>query len=84
MKIRSLGIAVLVGIAAVSVMAQEKDLRKTPIKHVLLISVDGMHSIDFQNCSKGIAGVNSGEPYLLLAAEVPVPTKNLVRTDFGS
>ena len=33
------------------------------IKHVLLLSIDGMHAIDFYNCSHGIAGVNDGEPY---------------------
>lgn len=33
------------------------------IRHVLLISIDGMHSIDFTNCEKGISGVNGGEPY---------------------
>jgi hypothetical protein len=35
----------------------------TRIKHVLLISIDGMHSVDFLNCSKGISGVNNGAPY---------------------
>jgi hypothetical protein len=33
------------------------------IHHVLLISIDGMHALDYENCSKGISGVNSGEPY---------------------
>lgn len=33
------------------------------IKHVLLISIDGMHSIDFINCAKGIPGVNGGDSY---------------------
>lgn len=33
------------------------------IRHVLLISVDGMHAVDFLNCSRGIAGVNDGNPY---------------------
>jgi hypothetical protein len=33
------------------------------IKHVLLISVDGMHAVDFLNCSHGIAGANNGAPY---------------------
>ena len=33
------------------------------IKHVLLLSVDGMHAVDFYNCSHGIAGVNNGNPY---------------------
>jgi len=30
------------------------------IKHVLLISIDGMHALDFINCAKGI---NGGAPY---------------------
>jgi hypothetical protein len=33
------------------------------IKRVLLISIDGMHAVDFYNCSHGITGVNSGRPY---------------------
>ncbi len=33
------------------------------IKHVLLISVDGMHAVDFRNCAAGVAGVKSGSPY---------------------
>jgi hypothetical protein len=31
--------------------------------HVLLISIDGMHSIDYRNCVNGMAGVNGGSPY---------------------
>ena len=33
------------------------------IKHVLLLSIDGMHAVDFYNCAHGIAGVNNGDPY---------------------
>ena len=33
------------------------------IKHVLLLSIDGMHAVDFYNCAHGITGANSGEPY---------------------
>jgi Type I phosphodiesterase / nucleotide pyrophosphatase len=33
------------------------------IKHVLLISIDGMHAVDFYNCARGIEGVNYGDPY---------------------
>jgi len=33
------------------------------IKHVLLISIDGMHAVDFLNCANGVDGVNGGEPY---------------------
>ena len=33
------------------------------IKHVLLLSIDGMHAVDFYNCAHGIEGVNGGDPY---------------------
>jgi hypothetical protein len=33
------------------------------IKHVLLISIDGMHAVDFFNCAHGIGGINGGAPY---------------------
>jgi hypothetical protein len=43
---------------------------KKDIQHVLLISVDGMHAVDFLNCSKGLAGVNGGQPYCPNLAEL--------------
>jgi Type I phosphodiesterase / nucleotide pyrophosphatase len=33
------------------------------VRHVLLISIDGMHVVDFINCSNGISGANNGMPY---------------------
>jgi len=33
------------------------------IKRVLLISIDGMHAVDFTNCAKGINTVDGGAPY---------------------
>jgi Type I phosphodiesterase / nucleotide pyrophosphatase len=33
------------------------------VQHVLLISIDGMHALDFINCANGIAGANGGAPY---------------------
>jgi hypothetical protein len=33
------------------------------IRHVLLLSIDGMHAVDFYNCSHGISGVDDGRPY---------------------
>ena len=33
------------------------------IRRVLLISIDGMHALDFINCAQGISGVNGGNPY---------------------
>src|SRR5271154_1625052 len=32
-------------------------------KRVLLISIDGMHAVDYLNCSKGISTVDEGKPY---------------------
>jgi hypothetical protein len=33
------------------------------VKHVVLISIDGMHAVDLYNCTHGIEGVNGGNPY---------------------
>jgi hypothetical protein len=40
------------------------------IKRVLLISIDGMHAVDFLNCSQGISGINGGNPYCPSLAEL--------------
>ncbi len=53
------GVSMLVLWLAASGLAQDGG----PIKHVLLISVDGMHAVDFLNCAKGVSGVNNGQPY---------------------
>ncbi len=34
-----------------------------PISHVLLVSIDGMHAVDYLNCSQGISTINNGKPY---------------------
>ncbi len=45
-------------------MAADKDAVGTEkIKHVLLLSIDGMHAVDFYNCANGNIHVNSGNPY---------------------
>src|ERR1700733_4934055 len=41
-----------------------------PIHHVLLISIDGMHALDFINCSQGIGTVNGGKPYCPTLSEL--------------
>jgi len=32
-------------------------------RHVLLISIDGMHALDYANCANGVASVNGGQSY---------------------
>src|SRR5579862_5150126 len=53
------------GLAAGPAPAQDngKNHGGSGIQHVLLISIDGMHAVDFINCTNGIAGANGGEPY---------------------
>jgi hypothetical protein len=40
------------------------------VRHVLLLSVDGMHVLDLINCARGISGANSGAPYCPNLAEL--------------
>jgi hypothetical protein len=37
--------------------------QRNGIRRVLLISVDGMHAVDFANCANGISTINNGAPY---------------------
>jgi len=39
-------------------------------RHVLLLSIDGMHALDFENCAKGISTINGGLPYCPNLAEL--------------
>ena len=63
MKTKMALLSVVAACLSVSAMAQDSDFAKGPIKRVLLISVDGMHAVDLQNCANGISTVNNGEPY---------------------
>jgi hypothetical protein len=51
------------------------------IKHVVLLSIDGMHAVDFYNCSHGIAGVNGGDPYCPNMAALSQTGINYVNTE---
>ena len=54
------------------------------IKHVLLISIDGMHAVDFENCANGISGANGGAPYCpTLAAAESAQVRSLDRRAEG-
>lgn len=53
--------------------SDESDFRAARIKHVLLLSIDGMHAVDFYNCAHGIEGVDGGArgaPYCPNMAEL--------------
>jgi hypothetical protein len=55
----SLAAACLTGTA----IAQSNNFLQGKIKRVLLISVDGMHAVDFLNCSKGMSTIDDGRPF---------------------
>jgi len=57
------GVLMVLMTMALLLAAQSSRAEDGKVKHVLLISVDGMHAVDFLNCSHGIAGANNGEPY---------------------
>jgi hypothetical protein len=68
MRIRTLGSVVPLGAALLTALftggaAAAQSAGNGNIKHVLLISVDGMHAVDFLNCAEGVKSVNDGNPY---------------------
>lgn len=75
-------LAVAVSTAPLSLSAQNPGSRRggrklgSSIQHVLLISVDGMHSLDYVNCAKGLNGVNGGAPYCPNLAALAVTGTN--------
>jgi hypothetical protein len=67
----AVGAGLLVASAGSQVHADsEEGHDKGGIQHVLLISIDGMHALDFINCAQGISGVNGGKPYCPNLAEL--------------
>lgn len=53
-------------LAASLAVAQDATVQKktsSGIQRVLLISIDGMHAVDFLNCANGIVTANGGQPY---------------------
>jgi Type I phosphodiesterase / nucleotide pyrophosphatase len=53
----------LVLVATSIAVAQTSGPGSGKIKHVLLLSIDGMHAVDLYNCVNGVSGANGGNPY---------------------
>ena len=61
---KTVALLVLVVVCSMgTAIASDDDSHQGHIKRVLLISIDGMHAVDFANCANGISTVNNGEPY---------------------
>jgi Type I phosphodiesterase / nucleotide pyrophosphatase len=79
---------ILAGVAVVMTLsplrygmaADANKVGTTKVKHVLLLSIDGMHAVDFYNCAHGIAGANGGEPYCPNMATLANTAINYVAT----
>jgi Type I phosphodiesterase / nucleotide pyrophosphatase len=57
------GLALALASSMYAIAADTSTVGSGKIKHVLLLSIDGMHAVDFYNCANGIASANGGNPY---------------------
>lgn len=70
-------LALLAPLAGATALAQTQPLagdyeRDGHIRHVLLISIDGMHALDFANCAHGVNGGTTYCPNLNVLARTGV------------
>jgi hypothetical protein len=77
------GAAVVVTLASSmpGIAADAHTVGSGKIKHVVLLSIDGRHAVDFYNCANGIAGVNGGYPYWPNMAALRQTGINYVNTE---
>src|ERR1700677_2006396 len=74
-------VAVALTASTLGIAADRSAAASVNIKHVLLLSIDGMHAVDFYNCANGIAGVNGGQPYCPNLAALSQTGINYVNTE---
>ena len=64
MKKKFLAAALSLGLVGTTVpspvQANDEGREGKGFKHVLLISIDGMHAVDLLNCSEGLTDINGG------------------------
>jgi len=76
----ALGTILFLAAALVQAAVAQNSGRGNGIKHVLLVSIDGMHAIDYLNCSEGLPGVNGGQPYCPNLAKLGTTAVNYLDT----
>jgi hypothetical protein len=77
----AVAVALTLALSTRGIAADKNTVGSGNIKHVLLLSIDGMHAVDFYNCSHGIAGVNGGNPYCPNMAALSQTAINYVNTE---
>ncbi|MGB8060714.1 MAG: alkaline phosphatase family protein [Candidatus Sulfotelmatobacter sp.] len=60
---KTLALLSLVAAFSMGTAIAQNNNHQNHIKRVLLISVDGMHAVDYLNCANGISTVNNGQPF---------------------
>ncbi len=74
-------LALAVLLPSMFAQAQNSNLnRRNHIRRVLLVSIDGMHAVDYLNCSQGLASVNDGQPYCPNLAQLGQTAVNYLDT----
>jgi hypothetical protein len=63
LRVGAPALALLLAMSVGTGIAKDNDKHHGHIKRVLLISVDGMHAVDFLNCANGISTINNGQPF---------------------
>ena len=66
--------------ALVPAVVAQNSGKQGQISHALLVSVDGIHAVDYLNCSQGVAGVNGGQPYCPNLAKLGATAVNYLDT----
>jgi hypothetical protein len=56
-------LAIMLALLVCTIPAGASALGSGKVRHVLLLSIDGMHAVDLYNCVHGIDGVAGGAPY---------------------
>ena len=75
---KTLALLSLAAICFVGTAVAQNQKHRGHIKRVLLISVDGMHAVDFKNCANGISGANNDQPYCPALAALATTGVNYV------
>ena len=66
--------------AMVQAVVAQTSGKQSQISHVLLVSIDGMHAVDYMNCSQGVKGINGGQPYCTNLAKLGATAVNYLDT----
>jgi hypothetical protein len=77
---RAFVMSALLAAAFVPAVVAQNSGKQSQISHVLLVSIDGMHVVDYLNCSQGVKGINGGQPYCSNLAKLGATAVNYLDT----